>query len=426
MRVKGTPQPGQGVRQGDGVADAASQSEDIETDDRVAARNAVLLASAHVGVALNTMFVMIIGSLAGNILAPDPQFSTLPITFMILGSALVTAPASLIMQWVGRQPVFFFGLLFGLVGALLAAHAIIERSFWLLCTGTALIGAMQGIGQYYRFAAADTATPAFRPKAISWVLAGGVIAALIGPQIIALTKDWFAPAFYAGCFVATAMGMLVGFLAIALIRIPRPKRVDEGGEPARPLLVILGQPRLVAAVVAGVVSYAMMSLVMTATPLAMLACNHNDLDAADTIRWHVVAMYGPSFFTGHLIARFGRETIVVTGLVLLLGCAAVALSGIALANFTVALVLLGVGWNFGFIGATSIVTECHRASERGKVQAFNDFMVMGVVATSSFMSGKLLHMVGWSGINFVVIPIVLGALVLVALLMLRGRRAHPA
>lgn len=387
--------------------------------------NARVLACAQALYGVSAMVVFTLGGIVGHTLADDKSLSTLPISVMLFGTAIATAPASLLMQRIGRRSGFLLGTGFGLTGALLAAYAVIAQDFWLFCLGTHLSGYYQAFAQYYRFAAADTASDRFAPRAISWVLAGGVVAAFMGPVVIARSKDALAPAFYAGSFIAVAAITLAAMVVLALIDIPRVTASANGeGGTARPLLVVLRNRRLLAAIAAGMISYGMMSLVMTATPLAMVACDLSVGDAADTIRWHVVAMYAPSFFTGALIARFGRERIVIVGLLLLAGCALVALSGVSLAQFTLALVLLGLGWNLGFIGATAIVAECYRPVERGKVQAFNDFMVFGFVSLSSFMSGKLLAIGGWSAVPGVVIPAVGLALLLIFLLARKPATAH--
>lgn len=390
--------------------------------DWLARRNAVLLALAQACVGISVMTVVMIGGLAGNVLADNPIYATLPVTFAVVGSFLASAPASLLMQRFGRRPIFMLGVGIGAIGGLVAAKGVLDGSFFLLCLGTGLAGIAQGTATYFRFAAADNVPPSFRPKAISWVLAGGVLAALLTPEIIGVTKEWLAPAFHAGIFLGNALVLAVGVIILAFVRIPRPASVAEGGVGPRPLSVILAQPRLLAAIASGAIAYAMMSLVMTATPLAMVACSYSDLEAADTIRWHVLAMYGPSFFTGNLIAWIGRERIVLIGLVMLLACAGVALAGIDLANFKIALVLLGLGWNFGYIGATTIVAECHTPAERGKVQGLNDATVFGCVALASFLSGNLHATLGWDGIHHVLIPVTGAAIVLVVLLMRQAVR----
>ena len=396
---------------------SAIEQQGIEaSDDRLARWNARVLAVAQAIYGLSAMIVITMGAIVGHTLADDKSLATLPVSLMLFGTAVATVPASLLMQRIGRRPGFMLGAVLGLIGALLCTQAIVIGSFWLFCLGTHLTGYYQATALYYRFAAADTASERFRPKAISWVLVGGVAAALLGPELIKYSKDWLAPAFHAGSFAATAILIVLAFVVLMLIRLPHLSAHTTDDAGARPMLEILSQKRLLAAIAAGMVCYGMMALVMTATPLAMVAYDHSVDDAAGAIRWHVLAMYAPSFFTGALIARFGRDPIVMVGLLLLVTCAVVALSGVSLGQFTLAMILLGIGWNLGFIGATAIVTDCHRPSERGKVQALNDFLVFGFVSFCSFMSGKLLSTVGWQGVNIVVFPAVALAIGLVVVL----------
>jgi predicted MFS family arabinose efflux permease len=275
--------------------------------------------------------------------------------------------------------------------------------------------------QAYRFAAADTASEAFRPKAISWVLIGGVFAAIIGPQVVIATKDLFPPYLFAATYVAQAAIAVVAGLTLMLLRIPVPPaatRADSG----RSLSVIARQPKFIVAVVCGIASYAMMNMVMTAAPLAMIECNHSVTDATLGLQWHVLGMFVPSFFTGTLIARLGVERVIAAGFAMLLASAAISIAGIALWNFWLGLILLGVGWNFAFIGATTLVTETHRPEERTQVQSFNDFLVFGSMAIGSFASGQVLATFGWAAVNEIVFPVVLTAAVMLGWLVLRQRR----
>ncbi len=386
-------------------------------DDRLAARNAILLACAQALYGINAITVFTLGSILGNTFALDKSLATLPVTAMVLGAALSTAPGALMMHKVGRRPGFMFGAVLGLIGSLITVYAIYQQDFWLLCLGCFFNGTYMAFGQHYRFGAADTASADFRPKAISWVLVGGVAGAVLGPQMILTTQGMLAPVFYAGAFVACSAITALAIILLAFLQIPKPKSAPFGPGSGRPLFEILKQRQLCAAIAAGMVSYGMMNLVMTAAPLAMVIfCGHTVNDAAGVIRWHVLAMYVPSFFTGHLIARFGRDRVIVAGLVCLVGCAITALSGISVGHFTIGLILLGLGWNFAFIGATTKVTDFHTAEERGKVQAFNDFMVFSFVAFASFMSGKLLFVSGWNGVNLTIFPFVILTVFLVLVL----------
>ncbi len=362
-----------------------------------------------------------ISGLVGHLLADDKSLATFPNTAYVLGTLVSTMPASMLMRRVGRRRGFQLGALMGLGSAMLAVYAIYERSFWLFCFALMFAGTYQAFAQYYRFAAADTASDEFRPKAISWVLLGGLVAAVAGPQIVIYTKDILAPVMFAGAFAASAIVAFFGVLVATLIDIPKAPATSPQGEPPRPLRVILGQRKLKTAIFSGMVSYGSMSFVMTATPLAMVACNHSIESAALAIQWHVLAMFAPSFFTGNLIARFGREPIIFIGL-LLLGCAGlVAVSGLALWQFNLAMILLGLGWNFGYIGSSTLVTDCHRPEERNKVQAVNEFMVFGLVAAASFSSGKLLNTAGWETLTISYLPLVAVAAGLVLMLAIREK-----
>jgi MFS family permease len=362
-----------------------------------------------------------ISGLVGYLLADDKSLATFPITFYVLGTLISTMPASMFMRYVGRRRGFQIGALMGLTSASLAVYAIYQSSFWLFCFALMLTGTYQAFAQYYRFAAADTASEEFRPKAISWVLLGGLAAAIAGPQIVIYTKDALAPVMYAGAFAASAVTAFIAMLVVTLIDIPKAPATSLDGEPPRPLKVIFGQRKLKIAIFSGMVSYASMTFVMTATPLAMVASSHSVESAAFAIQWHVLAMFAPSFFTGNLIARFGREPIILFGL-FLLGCAGlVAVSGDAIWQYNLAMILLGLGWNFGYIGSSTLVTDCHRPEERNKVQGINEFMVFGLVAVASFSSGKLLHDVGWETLTISYLPLVAVAAGLVLMLALRSK-----
>jgi MFS family permease len=279
--------------------------------------------------------------------------------------------------------------------------------------GTFCGGLYASAHQSYRFAAADTASEKFKPKAVAWVLAGGVFGAVIGPQLVIFSKDLWAPYLFAASYVAQSLCAVLAAGVLVLLRTPRPASVEpfRGG---RPLYDIVLQPRFIIAVVCGVASYAMMNMVMTSAPLAMVMCSHSVSEAALGLQWHVIGMYAPSFVTGSLIVRFGLGRVMALGLFLLVVAAGIGMAGTALWNFWVGLALLGVGWNFAFIGATTLVTSCHGPRERNKVQAFNDFLVFGSMAIGSFSSGQLLVSYGWTAVNALVIPCVLVAAVLLA------------
>ncbi|MEZ5839911.1 MAG: MFS transporter [Hyphomicrobiales bacterium] len=379
-----------------------STSEHV-VDDRLARRNALILAVAQALGGANSTVTFALGGLVGHWLAENKALSTLPITCFVLGTAATTIPASMLTRRIGRRAGFMIGSLLGIVAGLTAMRAIMIADFWLFALGTFLAGCYAAFVQLYRYAAADTASDAFRGKAISWVLAGGVAAGVIGPQLVIYTRDLFAPIAFAGAFAVQASVAFLAMLVLSFVRIPPPRPIAETGT-GRPLLTIMRQPRFIVAVICGITSYALMNLVMTGAPLAMVGCDHTVGDAALAIQWHVIAMFGPSFFTGHLISRFGKEAVVMAGLVLLAGCGVVALMGVELMHFWTALILLGVGWNFGFVGATTMVTDCYRPEERNKVQGTNDFLVFAFVALASVSSGKLLDSSGWEAINWMLFP----------------------
>jgi len=401
---------------------ASAPSATAKDEDRRARRNVIVLSAAQALYFIGATIQLTIIGLVGYSLADDKAFATLPVTTFIIGTAITTIPASLLMRRVGRRNGFLLGALAAFFASLLAIYAIFELSFPLFCMATAMTGIYQAFAQYYRFAAADTASEEFKPKAISWVMAGGLIAAVAGPQIAILTKDLFAPVFYAGSFVASAVMALLAMGVLFFVDIPLPStRSPEGAQP-RPLGLILKQPKLRIAILTGMVSYASMTFIMTATPLAMIACNHSVTSAAHAIQWHVLAMFAPSFFTGHLIARFGRERIILAGLFLLAGSGLIGMTGQAIWQFNLAMVLLGVGWNFGYIGSTTMVTDCHRPEERNKVQAVNEFMVFGFVALASYASGMILHTGGWVVVTMAYLPFVALAAGLALMLHVRGVR----
>lgn len=389
-------------------------------DDARARRNTFVLSVAQALYMTGAAIQITVSGLAGYMLADDKSLATFPVTAYVLGTLIATVPASMFMRRVGRRRGFQLGAIMGVSSGLLAVFAIYEFSFWLFCLAICLAGGYQAFAQYYRFAATDTASEAFRPKAISWVLAGGLVAAFAAPQIVVYSKDAFAPVIYAGTFMASALAALLAIAVLAFVDIPIAASPDKANTPPRPLREILKQVKLRIAICTGMVSYASMSFVMTATPLAMVAHDHSVKSAAMAIQWHVLAMFAPSFFTGQLIQRFGRERMILAGL-LLLGCAGlVAVSGLEIWQFNLTLILLGVGWNFSYIGATTLVTDCHRPEESNKVQAVNEFMVFGFVAFATFSSGSLLHMSGWPAVALAYLPFVVVAGGLVAMLAFRG------
>ncbi|MEP3430199.1 MAG: MFS transporter [Roseibium sp.] len=402
----------------------SSATPDTFVDDCLAKRNALLLALAQALGGASASIVIATGPLIGYMmLDADKSLATLPVSAMVLGTAFGTIPAGMIMRRFGRRAGFMAASLLGAFSGLLASYAVFQNLFGLFAVACCLGGFAGAFVQQYRFASADTASDAFKPKAISWVLAGGVLAGIVGPQTVIATKDLFSPILFAGTYLAQAGLALIAMCLLAFIKIPKPPRQSHKQAGGRPLREIMAQPRFIVAAACGICSYALMSLVMTATPLAMIGCGLSETDAALGIQWHVLAMFGPSFFTGNLIARFGKERIVAIGLALLAACSIVALTGLELATFWTALVLLGLGWNFGFIGATAMLTDTYRPEERNLVQSVNDFLVFGFVAAASFSSGALLNAFGWGTVNILVFPFVALCLGLLVWLLRAERRA---
>jgi predicted MFS family arabinose efflux permease len=383
-----------------------------------AKRNAVVLAIAQALYASGTVALIATAGLVGTQLAPSKGWATLPVSTFVIGTMAATIPAALLMRRIGRKPGFMLGAAIGVLAGLLSVYAIYISSFILFSFSTAMHGMYQASSGYFRFAAADTASPAFRAKAISWVLTGGVAAALFGTLIVMQTTNLLAPVTFAGCYVATAILAVLAIFTLTFLDLPN-SRDDQSG-PTRPLLEILRQPRLIVAIACGMMSYGIMNLVMTATPIAMIDCGFSINDSSWVIQWHVLAMFIPSFFTGTLITRFGVEKVTSLGLLILTGAGIAALLGIGFANFAAALILLGLGWNFAFIGATTMVTDCYLPAERNKVQAVNDLAIFLTVAIASLVSGRLLDGLGWNAVNFALFP-----MAALALLLLLWQTAIP-
>ncbi len=393
------------------------------TGDRRAKANVLRLAAAQALAGANASVVFATGAIIGSTLSPDPALATAPISVFVVGMAAGTLPVGWLSRRHGRRAAFMAGGGCGVMAGLVGAGALLLQSFPLYCLATLFAGLYGSVVQSFRFAAADGASAAFRPKALSWVMAGGVFAGVLGPQLVTWTMGLWSPNLFVVSYLAQAAVALVAMAVLSGVDLPRPAPADLAR--GRPLPAIIRQPRFVMAVVCGVVSYMLMNLVMTSAPLAMRMCGLPLSTSNWAIQWHIVAMYSPSFFTGSLIARFGAQRIVAAGL-LLTGCAAIiGLSGLTALHFSAGLVLLGLGWNFGFVGASALVLETHRPEERNKVQAFNDFLVFGTMAVGSFSSGRLLVTLGWGAVNWVVFPPV--ALALLALLasglLLRRRTA---
>ena len=388
-------------------------------DDRRAWRNVWVLVAAQAFLGAQMPMIFTIGGLAGQSLATNACFATLPISLIVLGSMLSATPISAIMQKYGRRVGFFVGALGGTLGGAIGAIGLYYASFPLFLLGSFFTGIYMSAHGFYRFAAADTASESFRPKAISYVMAGGLISALIGPQVVKVTADAMVVPFMGTYFAVITVNVL-GALLFFLLDIPKPPAPAQDAPKGRSRVELLKTPRIAVAVICAMVSYALMNLVMTSTPLAVVGCGFDKGNAADVVSMHVLAMYVPSFFTGHLIARFGVEKIVAAGLLILAGAGAVALQGVELENFFIALVLLGIGWNFGFIGATTMLAGSHEPHERGRMQGLNDLIVFGGVTMASFASGGLMNcsggdaQTGWTAVNLAMAPFLMlagGALI---------------
>ncbi|MBI6629910.1 MFS transporter [Pontibaca salina] len=381
----------------------------IDIDDGRARRNVWVLVAAQAVLGAQMPMIFTIGGLAGQSLASNACLATLPISLIVLGSMLSATPNAAIMQRFGRRVGFFVGAAGGTLGGIIGAYGLYLGSFPIFLIGSFLTGIYMSAQGFYRFAAADTASDAYRAKAISYVMAGGLLAAVIGPQLVKATSDAFVIPFL-GSYLAVIALNVIGAALFLFLRIPKPPIPSEDAPRGRSRWQLLTTPRIAVAVICATVSYSLMNLVMTSTPLAVVGCGFGAGNAADVVSAHVLAMYVPSFFTGHLINRFGVERVMAAGLVILAGAGAVALNGVALENFFIALILLGVGWNFGFIGATTMLAGAHEPHERGRMQGLNDLIVFGGVTVASLASGGLMNcsggspVEGWTAVNLAMAP----------------------
>jgi MFS family permease len=367
-------------------------------------RNVGLLAACQALLMTNNATLIAINGLAGLALAPNKALATLPVTCWVVGGAIATMPASFHMKRVGRQRGLSLGTLWGVVGALICAGAVWQQSFWLLCFGTLVFGTYNAYGQYYRFAAADVAGRDFKSTAISLVLAGGLVGGILGPSVSRYTVDLLAPR-YTGAYLALIGFAILTLLALRFVRVPTPDAKTQAAK-GRPLAEIARQPKFIVAVLAGAIGYGVMNFLMTSTPIAMGVCGHPYGDAAFVISAHVIAMFAPSFVTGRLIRRFGVLQVMFAGALLNFAAIGVALSGIAVAQFWWSLVLLGVGWNFLYIGGTTLLTETYRPEEMAKAQGANDQAIFIMMAISSFTSGLTVTAAGWERVNLYALPMV--------------------
>lgn len=387
-------------------------------------RHLALLFCCWALMSISMMLVVSVSALVGNMLAVDKSLSALPIALQWVATAALTIPASFIMRRLGRRGGFVIASGAVILGAVLAISSIYYGAFWLFCIACFCIGAGTGFSWYYRFAAAEVAPDAWRSRAISLVLAGGIVSALVGPMLARTGMDMLAPMTFAGGFLIICLLQLAVLTILAFVRIPRPSAIQlQGG---RPMSVIARQPKFIIAVIGGVVAYASMVLLMSITPLAMKMCGLDFNAATEVIQWHVLGMYIPAFFTGHLVRKFGVYRVMMAGGAAMIVCLIVAATGQEFWNFWVSLTLLGLGWNFLFVGATTLLTETHNVAERAKAQAFNEFCIFSITGAATFLSGQVLHNFGWTHVTVGTLPLVLLVLAAVGWLALREKRATVA
>ena len=377
-------------------------------------RTVAILSACQAMLMTNNATLIAINGLAGLALAPVKALATLPVTCWVVGGALSTMQSSLYMKRVGRKRGFMTGTSVGVAGALVCAAAIWLQSFWLLCLGALVFGVYNGFAQYYRFAAADSAPQDYKATAISLVLAGGLVGGVLGPSVSRFTIDLFGPKFMSA-YLVLILFALVTLVLLSRLRIPAATE-SERASSGRPLAEIAAQPKFIVAVACGAIGYGVMNFLMTSTPIAMSLCGHPYGDTAFVISAHVIAMFAPSFVTGALVKRVGVLPLLVTGVLLNLAAIGIALEGITVANFWWALATLGVGWNFLYIGGTTLLTETYRPEERAKAQGANDSAIFVMMAASSLTSGLIVTSAGWDRVNYAALPLV--ALVGVAIVWL--------
>jgi MFS family permease len=374
---------------------------------QLAMRNTLLLSLCQ-GLYLSAQSTQAaLSSLVGALLAPDRMLATVPLSLIVLTNAVTTIPASFFMARFGRRTGFMLGALIGGTGGLLSTWALFQHNFVLFCIGNALMGCFQSVAQYYRFAAADAVGPEAKARAVSLVMAGGVAAAVLGPSIAAYAKDLLLPVPFAGAYVAISVLAALSILILSFVALPPPPVATGSARPGRGLAEIARQPAFIAALANIVLGYVTMNFVMTATPLAAVGCGYGTDDAIGIIRLHLVGMFAPGLFTGSLILRFGLLRIILAGAVAMFLALAIALSGTELVRFWVALSLLGLGWNFMYVGGTTLLTKAYRQEERAKVQAASEFSTFGAVALASFASGGVFAGFGWATVIYTVLPLMI-------------------
>lgn len=390
-------------------------------------RNVGLLAFGQAIAGSNQALVMAVGALTGVILAPDARFATLPTTAMIVGLALFAGPAAVLLHRFGRKQGFILGGLIAIIAGIMAAWAITIANFALFCIALAVIGMSAAFGQQYRFAVADSVPEAFRPRAISYVMFGGVAAGFLGPRLAYETRFLLGEQEFAGSFLMVSVMSVLTIGIILFTRLAPPHKVEVGGDQGRSYGQLLRDPEIFVPIISGMATYALMTFVMVAAPLAMVhICGHPVGDAATTIQWHIISMFAPSFVTPMIIKRLGAHLTTGIGLALILVCAAVNLNGITTLHFNIALILLGIGWNFGFIGSTALLTNAYRKEEAARAQALNEQLVFGTMAVGSIGSGIVLNLIGWEAVNILVIPVATAAIAILAWGEAMSRRAKAA
>jgi len=388
-------------------------------------RNVPLLAVAQALMMSCNSLMVATAALVGYSLAQDKSLATLPLASQFIAVMCTSIPAAMVMQRIGRKKAFLVACFFGAGGGLLTSTAILNHNFWLFVMGVALVGVFNGFGNYFRFTAADSVELPYKSRAVSYTMLGGVVAAILGPTLARVSREWISGAEFAGSYM-TAILLYVGiFGVLSFLKIedtgPGRERDYASG---RPLLEIVLQPKYIVALICGMLGYAVMSFVMTATPLAMSQASFLFDDTAIVIQWHVMAMFAPSFFTGNLIVRFGVLRIMFLGALFGLTCVAINLLGTQFLHFLSALVLLGLSWNFLFVGATTLLTETYTSEERNKAQAVNDFVIFSSVSIGSLSSGALQNAYGWQTVNQgALLPL---AVIIAAIVWLALRKPPPA
>ncbi len=387
-------------------------------------RNVPLLAFSQAMMMSSMSLILTASALVGYALADDKSLSTIPVAVIFIAVMFTSIPAAMLMKRIGRKPAFMLSTLFGVTGGVVATVAILQSSFWLFVVSSIFIGIFNGFGNYFRFAAADSVDQAHKSRAISYVMIGGVVAAVVGPNLANLTRESISGMPFAGSFMSVIVIYILAFVALSFLKLPSQEDTFEGGQKnqVRPLIDIAKQPKFIVALVCSMLGYGVMSFVMTATPLAMNHHAHSFSDTSFVIQWHVLGMFAPSFFTGSLIKRFGVDKIMFIGGLMGLACVAINLLGHSVSHYWFALTLLGISWNFLFIGGTTLLTETYHPEERSKTQAMNDFSIFTMVTIASLSAGSLQHHFGWQIVNIGVIPLLVIILISIIWLMMKEQK----